>query len=80
MLKVVVGGGGKGMCQVMEEVDFDVVLVVVKCEVKVSFGDDIMLVEKFLIQLCYVEIQVFCDSYGNGVYLFECDCLVQCCY
>ena len=77
MLKAAAGGGGKGMRQVMEEADFDAALAAAKREAKASFGDDTMLVEKFLTQPRHVEIQVFCDSHGNGVYLFERDCSVQ---
>lgn len=77
MLKAAAGGGGKGMRQVMQETDFDAALAAAKREAKASFGDDTMLVEKFLTQPRHVEIQVFCDSHGNGVYLFERDCSVQ---
>ncbi|NVK55360.1 MAG: acetyl/propionyl/methylcrotonyl-CoA carboxylase subunit alpha [Alteromonadaceae bacterium] len=77
MLKAAAGGGGKGMRQVMQESDFNAALDAARRESKASFGYDIMLVEKFLTQPRHVEVQVFCDSHGNGIYLFERDCSVQ---
>lgn len=76
LIKVCVGGGGKGMWLVENVVDFLEVLVVVQCEGQVSFGDLVCLIEKYIIQLCYIEIQVFGDVYGNVVYMFEWDCLL----
>lgn len=77
MLKAAAGGGGKGMRQVMTEAEFHEALAAAKREAKASFDDDLMLVEKFLTQPRHVEIQVFCDEHGNGVYLFDRDCSVQ---
>ncbi|MCU7553923.1 acetyl/propionyl/methylcrotonyl-CoA carboxylase subunit alpha [Alteromonas sp. ASW11-19] len=77
LLKAAAGGGGKGMRQVWSEDEFDEALAAAKREAMASFGDDIMLVEKYLTQPRHVEIQVFCDSKGDGVYLFERDCSVQ---
>ncbi|MDC8831311.1 acetyl/propionyl/methylcrotonyl-CoA carboxylase subunit alpha [Alteromonas gilva] len=77
MLKAAAGGGGKGMRQVMQQSEFRSALEAAKRESMASFGCDIMLVEKFLTQPRHVEIQVFCDTHGNGVYLFERDCSVQ---
>lgn len=77
MLKAAAGGGGKGMRQVMTEADFHTALDAAKREAKASFDDELMLVEKFLTQPRHVEIQVFCDQHGNGVYLFDRDCSVQ---
>lgn len=77
LLKAAAGGGGKGMRQVWAENEFDEALAAAKREALSSFGDDTMLVEKYLTQPRHVEIQVFCDSHGNGVYLFERDCTVQ---
>ena len=77
MLKAAAGGGGKGMRQVMTEADFQAALDAAKREAKASFDDDLMLVEKFLTKPRHVEIQVFCDQHGNGVYLFDRDCSVQ---
>ena len=77
LLKAAAGGGGKGMRQVWEEKSFYEALDAAKREAMNSFGDDIMLVEKYLTQPRHVEIQVFCDNFGDGVYLFERDCSVQ---
>lgn len=77
LLKAAAGGGGKGMREVWREADFDQALDAAKRESKASFDDEIMLVEKFLTQPRHVEIQVFCDNHGNGVYLFERDCSIQ---
>jgi 3-methylcrotonyl-CoA carboxylase alpha subunit len=77
LLKAVAGGGGKGMRQVWKSKDFNQALAEAKRESKASFGNDDMLVEKYLTQPRHVEFQVFCDSHGNGVYLFERDCSVQ---
>jgi len=77
LLKATAGGGGKGMRQVWSEAEFDEGLEAAKRESMSSFGDDTMLVEKYLTQPRHVEIQVFCDNHGNAVYLFERDCSVQ---
>ncbi len=77
LLKATAGGGGKGMRQVWSEAEFSEGLAAAKREAKSSFGDDTMLVEKYLTQPRHVEIQVFCDNHGNAVYLFERDCSVQ---
>lgn len=77
LLKAVAGGGGKGMRQVWSEDEFEQALADAKRESMASFGDSDMLVEKYLTQPRHVEFQVFCDSHGNGVYLFERDCSVQ---
>lgn len=77
LLKAAAGGGGKGMRQVWKAAEFDEALAAAKREAVNAFGDDHMLVEKYLTQPRHVEIQVFCDQHGNGVYLFERDCSVQ---
>lgn len=77
LLKAVAGGGGKGMRQVHTAADFDEALEAARRESMSSFGSDDMLVEKFLQQPRHVEVQVFCDTHRNGVYLFERDCSVQ---
>lgn len=77
LLKAAAGGGGKGMRQVWKAEEFSEALAAAKREAQSSFGDDLMLVEKYLTQPRHVEIQVFCDTQGNGVYLFERDCSVQ---
>jgi 3-methylcrotonyl-CoA carboxylase alpha subunit len=77
LLKATAGGGGKGMRQVWSEEEFKEGFDAAKREALSSFGDDTMLVEKYLTQPRHVEIQVFCDNHGNAVYLFERDCSVQ---
>ncbi len=77
LLKAAAGGGGKGMRQVWEAAEFEQALAAAKRESLNAFGDDHMLVEKYLTRPRHVEIQVFCDRHGNAVYLFERDCSVQ---
>lgn len=77
LLKAVAGGGGKGMRQVWSANEFDEALDAAKREAMNGFGNDDMLVEKYLTQPRHVEIQVFCDNHSNAVYLFERDCSVQ---
>jgi 3-methylcrotonyl-CoA carboxylase alpha subunit len=77
LLKAAAGGGGKGMRQVWSEQEFSEALDAAKRESMSSFGDDKMLVEKYLTKPRHVEFQVFCDQHTNGVYLFERDCSVQ---
>ncbi len=77
LLKAVAGGGGKGMRQVYSSDEFHSALAAAKREATNSFGNDDMLIEKYLTQPRHVEIQVFRDQLGNGVYLFERDCSVQ---
>jgi 3-methylcrotonyl-CoA carboxylase alpha subunit len=77
LLKAIAGGGGKGMRQVWSEAEFDTELDAAKREALSSFGNDDMLVEKYLTAPRHVEFQVFCDSHGNALHLFERDCTVQ---
>ncbi|WP_461534835.1 acetyl/propionyl/methylcrotonyl-CoA carboxylase subunit alpha [Spongorhabdus nitratireducens] len=77
MLKASAGGGGKGMRVVYDAEEIDAAIAGARREAMQAFGDDRMLVEKCLLQPRHVEIQVFCDEHGNGVYLFERDCSVQ---
>jgi len=77
LLKAAAGGGGKGMRQVWNDQEFMEALEGAKRESMNSFSDDHMLIEKYLTEPRHVEIQVFCDKHGNGVYLFERDCSVQ---
>ncbi|MEP7703034.1 acetyl/propionyl/methylcrotonyl-CoA carboxylase subunit alpha [Paraglaciecola sp. 25GB23A] len=77
LLKAAAGGGGKGMRQVWQASEFKTALEAAKREAMSSFNDDLMLVEKYLTQPRHIEIQVFCDQHGNGVYLFERDCSIQ---
>jgi 3-methylcrotonyl-CoA carboxylase alpha subunit len=77
LLKAVAGGGGKGMRLVRSAGDFGDALASARREAASSFGSDAMLVEKFIERPRHVEVQVFCDRRGDGVYLFERDCSVQ---
>jgi len=77
LLKASAGGGGKGMRVVERSEDFEAALASCKREAISSFGDDKVLVEKYLIRPRHIEIQVFADSLGNCVYLHERDCSVQ---
>ena len=77
LLKASAGGGGKGMRIVDNSADFKAALASCKREAISSFGDDKVLIEKYLTRPRHIEIQVFADSLGNCVYLFERDCSVQ---
>ncbi|MCH4565468.1 acetyl/propionyl/methylcrotonyl-CoA carboxylase subunit alpha [Halomonas sp. EGI 63088] len=77
LLKASAGGGGKGMRVVESGDGFQAALDGCRRESQAAFGDARMLIEKYLTQPRHVEVQVFCDSHGNGVYLFERDCSVQ---
>jgi 3-methylcrotonyl-CoA carboxylase alpha subunit len=77
LLKASAGGGGKGMRIVERSVDFKAALASCKREAINSFGDDKVLVEKYLTRPRHIEIQVFADTHGDCVYLFERDCSVQ---
>jgi len=77
LLKASAGGGGKGMRQVWSAAEFDEALAAAKREALGAFNDENMLVEKYLQGPRHVEIQVFFDSFGEGVYLAERDCSIQ---
>ncbi|MGH8830023.1 MAG: acetyl-CoA carboxylase biotin carboxylase subunit, partial [Polaromonas sp.] len=77
LIKASAGGGGKGMRAVDKAEDFDAALASCKREAINSFGDDAVLVEKYAQRPRHIEIQVFGDTHGNYVYLFERDCSVQ---
>ncbi len=77
LIKATAGGGGKGMRIVESHDEFDSALTSCKREALSSFGDDKVLIEKYLTKPRHVEIQVFADSHGNAVHLFERDCSVQ---
>jgi len=77
LLKASAGGGGKGMRIVEKSADFKAALESCKREAINSFGDDKVLVEKYLTRPRHIEIQVFADTKGDCVYLFERDCSVQ---
>jgi 3-methylcrotonyl-CoA carboxylase alpha subunit len=77
LIKASAGGGGKGMRAVEKTEDFASALASCKREAINSFGDDAVLVEKYVQRPRHIEIQVFGDMHGNYVYLFERDCSVQ---
>ncbi|PWW14365.1 MULTISPECIES: acetyl/propionyl/methylcrotonyl-CoA carboxylase subunit alpha [Pseudidiomarina] len=77
LLKAAYGGGGKGMRVVESANQFAEALSSAKREAQAAFGNDKMLIEKFIGNPRHVEIQVFCDEHGNAVYLAERDCSVQ---
>ena len=77
LIKAVAGGGGKGMRRVDEAKDFAAALEGAKREAASSFGDDRVLIEKYLTQPRHIEIQVFADQSGSAVHLFERDCSLQ---
>ena len=77
LIKASAGGGGKGMRAVDKSEDFAAALASCRREAINSFGDDAVLVEKYAQRPRHIEIQVFGDSQGNYVYLFERDCSVQ---
>jgi 3-methylcrotonyl-CoA carboxylase alpha subunit len=77
LIKAVAGGGGKGMRRVDTAKDFAAALEGAKRESKSSFGDDRVLIEKYVARPRHIEMQVFADSHGNAVHLFERDCSLQ---
>ncbi|MBT6910239.1 MAG: acetyl/propionyl/methylcrotonyl-CoA carboxylase subunit alpha, partial [Rhodospirillaceae bacterium] len=77
LIKAVSGGGGKGMRQVNEPGKFATALKGARREGLSSFGDDKVLVEKYLERPRHIEIQIFADQFGNVVHLFERDCSIQ---
>ncbi len=77
LLKPSAGGGGKGMRIVAASIEFAEALASCKREALSSFGDDHVLVEKYITRPRHIEIQVFADTHGNCVHLFERDCSVQ---
>ncbi len=77
LIKACAGGGGKGMRVVESAADFATALEAVKRESIASFGDDNVLLERYLTKPRHVEIQVFADTQGNVLHLFERDCSIQ---
>ena len=77
LIKASAGGGGKGMRVVANAADFAAALASCRREAVNSFGNDAMLIEKYVQRPRHIEIQVFGDTLGNYVYLFERDCSVQ---
>ena len=77
LVKAVAGGGGKGMRKVDAAADFADLLASCRREAAASFGDDRVLIEKYILSPRHIEVQVFGDTLGNVVHLFERDCSLQ---
>jgi 3-methylcrotonyl-CoA carboxylase alpha subunit len=77
LIKASAGGGGKGMRRVDRAQDFAASLASCQREAKASFGDDHVLIERYVLRPRHIEIQVFGDTQGQCVFLFERDCSVQ---
>ena len=77
LIKAVAGGGGKGMRKVERAEDFEAALGSCRREASAAFGDDRVLLEKYVTRPRHIEVQVFGDSFGNVVHLFERDCSLQ---
>jgi acetyl-CoA carboxylase biotin carboxylase subunit len=77
LIKAVAGGGGKGMRRVDAPADFATALTSCQREAAASFGDDRVLIEKYVTRPRHIEVQVFGDSHGSVVHLYERDCSLQ---
>jgi 3-methylcrotonyl-CoA carboxylase alpha subunit len=77
LIKASAGGGGKGMRRVDRGEDFEAALASCRREASKAFGDDRVLVEQYVLKPRHIEIQVFADTFGECVHLFERDCSVQ---
>ena len=77
LIKPSAGGGGKGMRVVAAAADFSAALQAARREAKSAFGDERVLIERYLERPRHIEVQVFGDARGNVVHLFERDCSVQ---
>jgi len=77
LIKATAGGGGKGMKKVEAREVFAESFNAARNEALAAFGDGRVYIEKYLENPRHVEIQILCDSYGNGVYLFERECSIQ---
>ncbi|RNE94550.1 acetyl-CoA carboxylase biotin carboxylase subunit [Marichromatium sp. AB32] len=77
LIKATAGGGGKGMRRVDDPADLAEALGAARREARSAFGDDRVLIEKYLLTPRHVEVQVFADSHGEVVHLFERDCSIQ---
>ncbi|MER9409711.1 acetyl/propionyl/methylcrotonyl-CoA carboxylase subunit alpha [Mesorhizobium sp. M0589] len=77
LIKARAGGGGKGMRRVEHPDDFSEALSGARREAKAAFGDDRVLVEKYVDKPRHIEVQVFGDNFGNAVHLYERDCSAQ---
>ncbi len=77
LVKAVAGGGGRGMRRVDRALDFETSLAAARREALGAFGDDRVLIEKYVDRPRHIEVQVFADNHGGAVHLFERDCSVQ---
>jgi len=77
LIKAVAGGGGKGMRKVERAEDFAAGLASAQREGQASFGDPRVLIEKYITRPRHIEVQVFGDSHGSVVHLYERDCSLQ---
>jgi 3-methylcrotonyl-CoA carboxylase alpha subunit/acetyl-CoA/propionyl-CoA carboxylase biotin carboxyl carrier protein len=77
LVKAAAGGGGKGMRIVREQAGYDAAVAAARREALAAFGDDTMLVEKYVEHGRHIEVQVLADEHGNVVHLFERDCSTQ---
>ncbi|WP_404838364.1 acetyl/propionyl/methylcrotonyl-CoA carboxylase subunit alpha [Aeromonas media] len=77
LIKAASGGGGKGMRRVEQIDEFDAALAAVKREALAAFGDDRVLLERYLPRARHVEVQIFADTLGHAIYLGDRDCSLQ---
>jgi 3-methylcrotonyl-CoA carboxylase alpha subunit len=77
LIKAAAGGGGKGMRRVEKAIEFDEALAAASREAVAAFGDGRMLIEKWVERPRHIEVQIFADTHGNVVHLFERDCSAQ---
>jgi 3-methylcrotonyl-CoA carboxylase alpha subunit len=77
LIKAVAGGGGKGMRRVDRHAEFDAALAAAMREAKAAFGDERVLIEKYVNAPRHIELQVFADRHGNVIHLNERDCSLQ---
>ena len=77
LIKASAGGGGKGMRVVEKPGEFGAALESAQREARASFGDDRVIIEAYLERPRHIEIQIFADSHGNTIHLFERDCSIQ---
>lgn len=77
LIKASAGGGGKGMRLVENSEEFIEQMKLAQNEARSSFGNDAVFIEKFVTEPRHIEIQVFADSHGNAIHLFERECSIQ---
>jgi acetyl/propionyl-CoA carboxylase alpha subunit len=77
MIKAVSGGGGKGMVKVENDEQLPVAFAQARSEAMKAFGDERVLVEKYIERGRHIEVQVVADEYGNVIHLFERECTIQ---